>query len=300
MRIVMVWALAGGLACGQANAQRPADAANGQKKGPPIPAGTGGPGGTNRAEQMQKFLAIGDAPDLAAVARGKGLFVGNCGFCHGATARGGESGPDLTRSVLVLHDNGGDQIGPVVHNGRTAKGMPAFASFTQAQIGDIAAYLKAMYQSAANRGSYQIQNLNTGNAEEGKTYFAAHCTSCHSATGDLAGIAKKYPDEEALQSRFLYPRPRRESGAEVPSKATPKVTVTTANGHTVTGTLAHIDDFNVALIDANGVYQSWPLGDDSKDMKVAVDDPLAGHLELLKQYSNADMHNILAYLETLK
>src|SRR5690242_20026088 len=76
-----------------------------QKPGPPVPAGTGGPGGTTEAERMQKFLAIGAPPDPAAVNRGKNLFVATCGFCHGAAATGGESGPNLVRSVLVLHDN---------------------------------------------------------------------------------------------------------------------------------------------------------------------------------------------------
>ena len=36
------------------------------------------------------------------------------------------------------------------------------------------------------------------------------------------------------------------------------------------------------------------------NIKVEVQDPLAEHVELLKKYTNADMHNILAYLETLK
>ncbi len=270
----------------------------GQKPGPAIPPGTGVPGGTSRVEQMAKFLAIGDAPDPAAVARGKTVFIATCGFCHGASARGGESGPDLTRSVPVLHDNGGDQIGPIIHGGRPAKGMPAFASMPQTQISDISAYLRFQYQSAANRASYQIQNINTGNVEAGRAYFngAGRCNTCHSVTGDLAGIANKYT-EEGLQSRFLYPRARREENTE--TKATPSVTVTLPSGETVEGTLSHLDDFNVALMDASGAYRSWSLGEGS-GVRVTVHDPLEAHLELLKTYTNADMHNILAYLETLK
>ena len=292
-KLILFWAWAVfGLA--QTPAPQPANA---QKPGPAIPPGTGGPGGTSRVEQMAKFLAIGDAPDPVAVGRGKNVFIATCGFCHGASARGGESGPDLTRSVLVLHDNSGDQIGPVIHGGRTAKGMPAFASMPQAQISDIAAYLKFQYQSAANRASYQIQNINTGNVEAGKALFNERCNTCHSATGDLAGIANRYT-EEGLQSRFLYPRPRNNGGGDNKA-ATPTATVTLPSGQTASGTLVHLDDFNVALIDASGAYQSWSLGDDA-GVKVAVQDPLAGHLTLLKTYTNADMHNILAYLETLK
>src|ERR1700758_2152582 len=65
-------------------------------------------------------------PDAAAVERGQKIFVGNCGFCHGTTAQGGDGGPDLVRSPLALDDERGDQIGPVIEQGRPGKGMPAF------------------------------------------------------------------------------------------------------------------------------------------------------------------------------
>ncbi len=211
-RAVFLLSAATLLASGQATrsasqaAQPAAQATPAQKPGPPVPAGTGGPGGTTEAERMQKFLAIGDAADPAAAERGKNLFVATCGFCHGANATGGESGPNLVRSVLVLHDNKGDQIGPVIHGGRTAKGMPAFPALTQAQITDIAEFLKSRYQAAANRGAYQIQNIITGDAKAGEAYFNGEgkCNTCHSVTGDLAGIAKRY-EPDALQSKFLYP-----------------------------------------------------------------------------------------------
>jgi cytochrome c oxidase cbb3-type subunit III len=35
-------------------------------------------------------------------------------------------------------------------------------------------------------------------------------------------------------------------------------------------------------------------------MKVMIKDPLAAHRELLQKYTDADMHNLLAYLVTLK
>src|SRR3954451_20039103 len=274
-----------------------------QKPGPPVPAGTGGPGGTiSEAERMQKCLAIGEAPDPAAVSRGKNLFVATCGFCHGASANGGESGPNLIRSVLVLHDKKGDQIGPVIRNGRPSKGMPAFPALTPAQITDIAEFLKSRYQAAANRGSYQIQNIITGDAKAGEAYFDGQgkCNTCHSITGDLAGIAKRY-EPDALQSKFLYPGARRRGeGAEDGNskRAVPTATVTLASGETFTGELEHLDDFNVSITDGTGGYRSWIL--DNGNPKVSVQDPLAAHLELLGKYTNTDMHNVLAYLETLK
>jgi len=285
-----------------APAQSPAPQNGPVKNGPPIPQGTGGPGGTSQAERMQKFLAIGAPPDPAAVARGKNLFIATCGFCHGANAKGGESGPDLIRSVLVLHDENGNQIGPVIHNGRPGKGMPAFPSITQAQISDIAAFLKSRYQAAANRATYEIQNIITGDPKAGEAYFngPGKCNTCHSPTGDLAGIASRL-SPDALQGRFLYPRPRHHGeSANIPNGALPKVTVTPPDGPPVSGTLEHIDDFNVALRDSSGAYHSWSLEPGSNNIKVQIQDPLAEHVELLKKYTNTDMHNILAYLETLK
>jgi mono/diheme cytochrome c family protein len=248
------------------------------------------------------FLAIGAPPDPAAVERGKKTFVSTCAFCHGTNANGGEGGPDLIRSVLVLHDENGSNIGPVILKGRPGKGMPAFPSMTPAQISDIAAFLKSKYQGAANRMNYKILNIVTGNAKAGEAYFngPGKCNTCHSVTGDLAGIAKKY-EPVALQARFLYPesRQRRRTHSLEKGPGAAKVTVTVPSGGEVSGTLDHIDDFNVSLIDDSGIYHSYPL--EGKDaVKMKLNDPLAAHAELLTKYTNADMHNVLAYLETLK
>lgn len=252
------------------------------------------------AEAGRKFLGIGAAPDPAAVERGKTIFVSTCGFCHGSDAQGGEGAPNLVRSVLVLHDENGSTIGPVILKGRPAKGMPAFPSMTEAQISDIAAYLRSRTQAAANRMDYKIQNIVTGDAKAGEAYFngAGKCSTCHSPTGDLAGIAKKLEPVD-LQQLFLYPRGegRRASKESVPSK----VTVTLPTGQSFSGTLDHLDDFSVTMTDSAGAYHSWLLdGNGAGGIKVVVDDPLAEHVQLLQQYTDADMHNILAYLETLK
>jgi cytochrome c oxidase cbb3-type subunit 3 len=258
-------------------------------------------GRPNFREGIRKFLGIGAAPDPAAVERGQKLFVPNCGFCHGTNATGGNSGPDLVRSVLVLHDEGsGAQIGPVILNGRPAKGMPKFG-MTEVQIKDIAAFLLSRNQAAANRAEYKILNVVTGDPQAGEAYFNGHCAGCHSAAGDLAHIAARY-DPVALQSRFLYPRTRTFPGMPAPPpdpQAQTTVTVTLASGQVYTGVLEHLDDFNVALRDSSGEYHSWAL-DGPGGVRVQVHDPLQGHEELLKQYTDADMHNVLAYLETLK
>jgi cytochrome c oxidase cbb3-type subunit III len=259
------------------------------------PAAPGGDQGSRRA--ARDFLAIGAPPDPAAVDRGQKIFVSTCAFCHGTKANGGEGGPDLIRSVLVLHDDNGSDIGPVILHGRPGKGMPAFASMTPAQISDIAAFLKSKSQGAANRMDYKIQSVVTGNAKAGEVYFngTGKCNTCHSPTGDLAGIANKY-DPVALQARFLFPRTH--SSAQ-PETAPVKAIVTLPSGETISGTLDHIDDFNISLLDASGTYHSFPL-DGNDAARVRLEDPLTAHADRLKTYTDADMHNVLAYLETLK
>ena len=247
------------------------------------------------------FFGLSTPPDPETAERGQKLFVANCGFCHGSNGNGGNSGPDLVRSVLVLHDEGsGTQIGPVILNGRPDKGMPKFA-LSESQVKDLAQFLLGRSQSAVNRMNYKILNVVTGNAESGRSTFQQRCSACHSAEGDLAHIATKY-EPVALQSRFLYPIIRTYPGmpsAPVGPRSRVTVKVTLPSGNSYSGVLKAIDDFSVSLIDSDGEYHSWPLSEDSH-IQVQIQDPLKGHEELLKQYKDADMHNILAYLETLK
>jgi cytochrome c oxidase cbb3-type subunit III len=250
------------------------------------------PAPSTPAPPRRNMLISRTVPDPAAVERGQKVFVANCGFCHGSGAQGGDTGPDLVRSPLALDDERGDKIGPVILQGRTNKGMPAF-HLPADQIQDIAAFLRSRQQAAIDRNAYTILNVVTGDAQKGREYFngEGRCGTCHSPTGDLAGVAKKY-DAVALQSRFLYPRPRPDA-----APLRPGVTIRLASGKSFSGTLEYLDDFNVALRDAGGEYHSF-----SRDerLKVEVKDPLAAHAELLKKYSDADMHDVLAYLVTLK
>jgi mono/diheme cytochrome c family protein len=275
---------------------------------PKVPPATGlsanGPQTTKEKPQTRNrgdFLAIGAPPDPAAVERGKAIFVSTCGFCHGTNANGGESGPDLIRSVTVLHDENGSTIGPVVLKGRPGKGMPAFPGMTAAQISDIAAFLKSRTQAAANRMEYKIQDVVTGDPKAGEAFFNGEgtCSTCHSPKGDLAGIAAKY-DAVTLQSRMLYPRTLSHSSeAHKDDSAPVTATVTLPSGQTVTGTVEHLDDFNLSLTDKAAVYRTYPL-DGPDAVKIQVHDPLEAHVEQLKKYTDAELHNVLAYLETLK
>jgi mono/diheme cytochrome c family protein len=239
----------------------------------------------SRVERGREFLGLPSPPDPAAAERGSKLYAQNCAFCHGPKATGAE-GPNLIRSTIVLHDDKGELIGPVVQNGRPDKGMPAFSGMTSAQLFDIAEFLHARVQEAANRSGYKILNVVTGDAKAGEAFFNAHCTSCHSATGDLAGIASKYEPAD-LQAHFLYP-----------DKAAPPVavTVTLPDGQVVSGSLKLQDDFNISIVDKSGGVSSWPVD----KVKFEIKDPLEGHRKLLAIYTDSDMHNVLAYLVTLK
>jgi len=239
--------------------------------------------------------------DPAAVERGKTTFFVNCGFCHGANARGGDGGPDLVRSVIVLDDERGKELGDFVKIGRPDKGMQSFPSLTAAQISDIAAFLHSEIYSASNRRTYEILNILVGDAKAGETFFngAGKCNTCHSVAGDLKGIGAKY-DAVTLQGRIVMPRGGRGGGGEgLPPGPLPKVTVSYPSGESTSGELIRITDFDVTLRLASGAFRTFNRRDDDVP-KVEIKDPLQAHVDMLAKYKDADIHNLTAYLVTLK
>jgi cytochrome c oxidase cbb3-type subunit 3 len=237
--------------------------------------------------------------DKEAAERGRKIFVPTCGFCHGNDAHG-KSGPDLVRSALVLHDNKGDVIGPVIRNGRMERGMPAFSALSAEQIADISTFLHSRAADVSNRFAYKIGDLITGDAQKGAAFFNGdgHCGTCHSTTDDLAHVATKYEPAE-LQRRMLYPAPNLIDvflGRVVTPPAPTKVTVQLASGERVSGTLDHLDEFTVSMHDSAGWYRSFSR----ESLTVDVQDPRAAHEALLPKYTDQQMHDLLAYLETLK
>jgi cytochrome c oxidase cbb3-type subunit III len=225
----------------------------------------------------------------AVVERGKSLFGQNCAFCHGREGGGGESGPDLMHSDLVASDVRGNKIGAVVLNGRPATGMPAFKLSPQ-EISELAAFLHAQKIKSdsrpGGRRGVDVRDLQTGNVESGKQYFngAGTCSTCHSPTGDLAGVARRLRGLE-LEKRMLYPH-----------NAPATVTVTLPSGQTVSGKLSYKDEFTIGLTDDAGWYQSWP----ASQVKYTVHSPAEAHVELLGKYTDDDVHNLMAYLQTLR
>jgi len=221
------------------------------------------------------------------VKAGEILFVQHCAFCHGRDTGGGESGPDLTRSKLVTDDVDGNQIGPVVRNGRNT--MPRFTLSDQ-ELAELAAFIHTQKNIAESqkggRKGVDAKDLATGNVDRGKQYFngTGKCNSCHSPTGDLSGVATRHVGLRLYQ-RLMYP-----NGA----KAT--MTVTLPSGETIAGTRAYQDEFTVALRDSAGRYRSW----NAAKVKVQVVNPAEAHVDLLAKYTDYDIHDLMAYLLTLK
>jgi cytochrome c oxidase cbb3-type subunit 3 len=236
--------------------------------------------------------------DPATVERGHQIFSANCSFCHGSDARGGEGGPNLIRSQLVMDDDHGELIAPVVQNGRPDKGMPKF-DLTTEEISTIATFLHSIPVGgrAANTGT--VDPL-VGDAKAGEAYFngPGKCSTCHSVSGDLAGIGAKYTDVRTLQGVMLSGEGVGRGPASALSKTAKTVTVTLRNGQTVEGRLDQIDDFLVSLTDADGNYHSYPRHGDSP--KIVIKDPLQPHLDMLRTFKDDDIHNLTAYLVTLK
>jgi cytochrome c oxidase cbb3-type subunit 3 len=229
---------------------------------------------------------------------GQSRFASQCGFCHGRDAAGGESGPDLTRSALVAEDVRGDKIAPMVRAGRADKGMPAIALSDADMLAVVAFVHDARTKAEAlggGRRSVEVADLQTGNAAAGKQYFngAGGCATCHVLTGDFATVGSRYQGLALLQ-RMLYPGSGRDAG---PAVALPAVTITTSTGEVISGKLANRDEFTITVTDAAGWTRSWPV----EGVRITGgENPLGAHIEHLAKYSDNDMHNVFAYLQTLR
>ena len=234
-------------------------------------------------------------PELAA--QGEARFAAACGFCHGRDAAGGSRGHDLVRSELVADDDNGDLIGEVVRNGRPNTEMVAFST-SVVSADDLEAIVAFIHNQRhlfatleGGRRSVLPEDVAIGDADAGEQYFDDHCTACHAANRDLAGIGSRM---QGLQLMMPMLNPWADRRGPSPSAA--MVTVTEANGQRISGALEYQDEFTIALTLPNGRYRSWQ----TTDVDVSVEDPLQAHVDQLDRYTDADMHNVLAYLLTLQ
>lgn len=287
--IALAVSLCTAVVASQAAAPAPAQ---GPAQAPAPAAGRGGRGRGGGAAYPQHPQA-----NPASIARGKALFGVNCSFCHGSDARGGEGGPNLIRSQLVMDDQKGELIAQVVQNGRPDKGMPKF-DLTNDNVSDIAAYIHSEYASGHDPVRDAPATILVGDPKAGEAFFsgAGKCNSCHSVTGDLAGIGAKM-EPKALQNALVSGGGGGRGSAPNPATQS-TVKVALPSGTVVEGKLEFIDDFEVSLLDANGNHRTFPRNGDTP--KVEVINPLHAHLDMLSKITDDKIHNLTAYLVTLK
>lgn len=285
------WLLTFGAA--QASAQQPAPA-SAEHGGQQPPAGFG-----RAPDYPTRPVASKEVLD-----HGKATFSVSCAFCHGSDAGGGSVGPNLLRSESVLQDKRGEIIAPIIHGSRVERGMPK-VDLTDEQIGEVADWLHSLKTGGKMQSTEKI-NIVVGNAPAGQLAFGRLCASCHSTTRDLQGFAAKYSAPRAMQQAWMLPGgaggrgPARGGAANEPQLKVPPVTATVllANGEKVTGKLDTVDDFYVVVVTDDGVIHRYLRMNELP--KVEIHDPLEPHRELFRKYDDKDIHDITAYLETLK
>ena len=258
------------------------------------------PGRTSGPARGEAAAIAGAKEDPLAVGRGAKVYAAQCAGCHGNTGRGNPGAPDLIRSLIVLTDEKGILISPVLRNGRPDQGMPR-PNLTEPQIDDLVAWLHVQTYAAGHRGTYAFQDVVTGNAKQGEVYFngAAGCHKCHSPTGDLKGIARRM-DSMALQQKWLGPRGSGRSAQPTTPRNAITVKVTLPSGEVISGMLDRVDDFSVSLREAGDSRKYRSFFREGEVPKVEITDPLRAHAELLHKYTDTDIHNVTAYLVTLK
>lgn len=245
---------------------------------------------TRDAEDAGQSAKSAETSEPTLFSEGKALFQQKCGFCHGPDATGA-TGPDLLHSSLVLHDKNGGLIGPVIRGSRVDKGMPAF-QLSDEQIEDIAVFLHETIEADAtifytnSTANYPTAYLLVGNPKAGRTYFygKGRCYKCHSISGDLAHIASRYSPVD-LERRIAFP-----------SGTPPNIIVVLSSGKKIPGIEIYADRFFVSFRDHEGWAHTYQRG----QVGVKIQDPLSTHKALLQKYTDKDIHDLFAFLETLK
>jgi cytochrome c oxidase cbb3-type subunit 3 len=281
-------------------------AAQGTPQTPPAPAGGAqqtpappGGRGQGRGRGLATFPAQQRPPgDPAVIERGKGLYTINCSACHGGDLRGGgQGGPNLLRSQVVLNDQAGELIVPIVHGSRAERGMPPLP-LPDIDVQAIAEYIHSVVATARGQGAPPESDAPppdalVGNASAGETYFKTKCSSCHSAAGDLKGIGTRLLEAKMLQNYWVMG-----GGGGGRGGRPVTVTVTLPSGEKVEGPLVRIDDFLVTLSQPDGTTRSFIRDGDRP--AVVINDPQAPHKALVTSLADKDMHDVTAYLATLK
>lgn len=239
--------------------------------------------------------------DPSSIDRGKKAYSTNCAYCHGEDTRGGNGGPNILRSEYIMKDRDGEVLQQFLlnkvgnHTG-VREGVLKFG-FSKDQAADIAAFVHDFPLSSRDQGRMRPPTIVVGDPKAGEAYFNSHCASCHSATGDLKGIAGRIDDARLLQQRWLMPRIYGGRGGVAGSSGV-TVTVTQPDGANVEGKLERLDDFVVILTDSTGAVRTFERVHDRP--KIELHDPMEPHRNLLPLYTDKDIHDVTAWLVTLK
>ena len=287
-------------------------------QGPPQGAVPPPAGGRQGRAGGESFPAQQRPPaDPAVVARGKMLYEVACTACHGIDLRGGQlNGPNLLRSQLVLNDQEGELILPIVQGARAERGMPALP-IPPEDVKAIAEYIHSVVgssrgQGAPPRGSGPPPDVLVGDAAAGEKYFTSACSRCHSLTGDLQGIGGRFPEAKALQNYWVSGgrvggrggggRAGGRAGGTGAAPAAPPRAVTAAislpGSEKVEGRVLRYDDFLITLVLADETTRSFRRDGDTP--KIEFKDPFEIHRALLAEIRNKDMRDLTAYLWTVK
>jgi mono/diheme cytochrome c family protein len=257
--------------------------------------------------------------DQAAQDRGRALWASHCIDCHGSQARGSDTGPNIIRTKTVNYDRSAQQagsvLGPFLKAGHPTQSKKPSASFTEDEVVALANFLRQRVNDTM-RGSplFTVGDILVGDAKAGEAYFNGEggCAACHNASArNLAGIGARMPEPVDLQQRMLFPGGGRGRGGRggrggppgapgAPPPVDPNavtVTVAPASGPTMSGVLVEESDFYITLRENDGTVRVIRR---AANMKVTKTNPLQAHIDLLDRITDKQIHDLVAYLETLK
>ena len=257
----------------------------------------------------QQRPAVSGRPPVDAVAhdRGQGIWARECIDCHGSQARGSEKGPNVIRTKTVNYDRSseppGSVLGPFLKAGHSTMSGKASASFTPDEVVGLAHFLRQRVNDTM-RGSplFTVGDIVVGDRAAGEAFFkgAGKCESCHtSTTRSLAGIGSRVPAPVDIQQRMMFPAiaPRGQGAGPGANPNAVTVTITPESGPAIAGVLVEQSNFFVTARFDDGTVRSVRR---TPGMNVVVTNPFQAHIDLLDVVTDTEMHDLVAYLVSLK
>jgi mono/diheme cytochrome c family protein len=241
--------------------------------------------------------------DPAAHDRGRAVWARECIDCHGSQARGSEKGPNIIRTKTVNYDRSseppGSVLGPFLRAGHPMMSGRAGTSLASDDLVGLAHFLRQRVNDTMRSSPlFTVGEIVVGDRAAGEAFFtgAGKCASCHTATTrSLAGIGTRIPAPVDIQQRMMFPGTVLRGGGAGPNAITVRITPST--GPDIAGVLVEQSDFFVTLRLADGTIRAVRR---TPGMKVVLNNPLQAHIDLLEVITDTEMHDLVAYLESLK